>query len=96
MDIFILFHFSNSQLLMNRNHIRFEHVDNQGYLFDGITGYVYLLNETGSIIAKNILNSSKENAIIQLLNEYDVDINEAKQDVNEFIKKMEEMLCQHE
>jgi len=81
---------------MNRDHIRFEHIDENGYLFDGVTGYVYLLNETGSIIAENVLNSSKEDAIAQLISQYEVDENEARQDVEEFTTKMEDLLCQPE
>ena len=81
---------------MNRDHIRFERIDENGYLFDGVTGYVYLLNETGSIITENILNGSKENAVTELTNEYEVDENEARQDVEEFMTKMEDLLCQSE
>jgi len=81
---------------MKKDCIRFERIDTGGYLFDGITGYVYLLNETGSIIAENILYHSKEDAVAQLMNEYEVNKNEASRDVEEFIKKMEELLCQQE
>ena len=81
---------------MNSDHIRFEHMDDTGYLFDAVTGYVYLLNETGSIIAENILNNRKENAVVQLMCLYEVGEDEAKQDVEEFLIKMEDMLCKHE
>lgn len=81
---------------MKRDYIRFERIDKGGYLFDGVTGYVYLLNETGSIIAENILYHSKEDAIAQLINEYDVNGDELRRDVEDFITKMEELLCQQE
>lgn len=60
---------------MNKDYICFERMDNDRYLFDGMAGYVYLLNETGSIIAENIPHHNKKDTLAQLMNEYEVNKN---------------------
>lgn len=76
---------------MNLNRINYRRIGEQSYIFDTKTGYIYLLNETSSIIVEGILNNDLEGAINRILNEYDVDEDTLRKDVRELCNSLEEI-----
>ncbi len=76
---------------MNLNRINYRRIGERGYIFDTKTGYIYLLNETSSIIVEGILNNDLEGAINRILNEYDVDEDTLRKDVRELCNSLEEI-----
>ncbi len=74
---------------MDLNRINYRRIGERGYIFDTKTGYIYLLNETSSIIVEGILNNNLEGAIERILEEYDTDEDTLRKDVHEFCNALE-------
>lgn len=66
-------------------------VDGESLLIDAVRGISLYLNETGTLIYKLLKNGKSEEEIKKsLLDEFDVDLEEAEQDIREFINLLNE------
>jgi hypothetical protein len=60
-----------------------------GYLFSQETGYVYELNETGMFIWNLLKNHTNIDEILnEILRKYNISKKRAKEDLEEFLKKL--------
>ena len=61
-----------------------------GFIFDPVIGETYTTNEVGLKIISLIKNNYDENEIVaELLNEFDADVNELQNDVEDFVRQLE-------
>ncbi|MFC1833439.1 PqqD family protein [Thermodesulfobacteriota bacterium] len=63
-----------------------------GFLFDTTTGHTYSLNKTGTCILESLIHGQPSPQIIdKLIKRFDVSVEEARRDVDEFTVRLTEL-----
>lgn len=64
-------------------------INNESFIYDRDTSEIHTLNKTGSIILDMLLKNSELPTIIKTIHEqFEVELNNAENDVKEFIKEL--------
>lgn len=64
-------------------------INNESFIYDRETSEIHTLNKTGSIILDMLLQNSELPIITKTIHEqFEVDLSNAENDVNEFIKEL--------
>lgn len=63
-----------------------------GFLFDALTGHTYTLNQTGKVVLQGVMNGmAAEQIVVAIQERFDVPVNIAQKDVQEFIHQLKEL-----
>jgi len=66
-------------------------ISDTGFVFDPSTGNTFLLNETGIFILRKLVQGCERDAVVEaLVEEYDVDAEQAGRDLADILIQMQE------
>ena len=66
-------------------------LSNNGFLFDSYTGQTYTLNKAATIIFKELINNNEEDVVDKITETFDVTLEIAKRDYQEFLRQISEL-----
>lgn len=73
------------------NRLRNLAISDTGFVFDPSTGNTFLLNETGIFILRKLVQGCERDAVVEaLVEEYDVDVEQAGRDLADILIQMQE------
>jgi len=73
------------------NRLRNLAISDTGFVFDPSTGNTFLLNETGIFILRKLVQGCERDAVVEaLVEEYDVDAEQAGRDLADILIQMQE------
>ncbi|HOG64600.1 MAG TPA: HPr-rel-A system PqqD family peptide chaperone [Spirochaetota bacterium] len=73
------------------NRLRNLAISDTGFVFDPSTGNTFLLNETGIFILRKLVQGCARDAVVEaLVEEYDVDAEQAGRDLADILIQMQE------